>query len=59
MFFLSGRGSRLSCKSGKWGTQEGMGDPGGSKEREGVKGESYGTVLQPSKILMKSAIGFQ
>lgn len=36
-----------------------MGDPGGSKKGEGVKGESYGTVLQHSKFLMKSAIGFQ
>lgn len=51
----------LGCRAsrGKWGTQEGMGDPGGSKEDEGVKGESCGTVLQDSKILMKPAIGFQ
>lgn len=36
----------LGCRAsrGKWGTQEGMGDPGGSKGDEGVKGESYGTV---------------
>lgn len=46
MFLLSGRGSRLSC--GKWGTQEGMGDPGGPRRgrgsRENRTERSYNTL---------------
>lgn len=41
------------------GDSGGNGGPWGVQEGGGVKGESYGTVLQHSKFLMKSAIGFQ
>lgn len=48
----------LGCRAGNGGLRGEWGTLG-VQVGGGVKGESYGTVLQHSKFLMKSAIGFQ